>query len=282
MQYNNKNIQTQKIMKRILLLFSLFALISCVNNSNYKILKEETSMNVCRLQVQINGKLTKPELKKIAIELRKTRKDFDKLWISFYQPDLLPDKSGNGAWAVASFTPDLEVSILGENKPSNTKNKIAFPNYSTVIGMLEASGDFKDHCLQKLSKDGEPLHIRVSNEFLKGESISNMKEQTKRDIIYVAFQAFAETNIEKITVTSIPIIRSSFNPNLAYDGKLQESLKQAMTITRTKAKKILKKYLHTSSFKDLYQLNGTLYVPNAKFDRLQFGELKNVYSDLKK
>lgn len=271
-------------MKRYFIFLTLiFTLFSCSSNNNYEILKEQTNNNICRLQIRLDKKITKNELTKLAKELRKSRKNYDKLWISFYLPDLLPDKGGNGAWAIANFTPNLNVEILGEDKPAEgyTKKELKFPKYKTVMDMLRDAQDFKGECLKKISKKGEPLHIRVSTEFLTQESIANMKEQVKRDIVYVVFQSFAETSINKITVTSIPIVRKSFNPNVAYDGKLKENLKQTVTVTRGKALEILKKYLQTSSFQDLYQLKGTLYLPNAKFNRLQFSELNNVFRDLK-
>ena len=88
-------------------------------------------------------------------------------------------------------------------------------------------------------------------------------------------------DITEITVTSIPIQRENFNPNLPYDGKKINSLKQTKKVTRTQAQMILEKYLKTKSFKDLYQLNETMYLPNDKFSLLQFGQLENVYNDLK-
>ena len=263
-------------MKQILMIFSLFLMISC-GISNYEILKEDVSMNVSRIDVKLNEKVDKSELEQISNEIRASRKSYDKVWISFYLPDFLPE-SGIRAWAMGSFTPDLEVEIFGEDKPSTTGQQVEFPKYETVMGMLEASHDFEGHNLKLVSEN--PLHIRVSTDFVKGDSEQNMIEQTKRDIIYVAFQAFTETNIDKITVTSIPVVRENFNPNLPYDGKLQNNLKQTKTVTRKQALLILEKYIKTKSFKDLYQLNETMYLPNDKFDLLQFGQLENVYKDL--
>lgn len=252
-------------------------MISC-GNSNYEILKEEVSMNVDRIDVKLNDKVDKAELERISNEIRASRKSYDKVWISYYLPDFLPE-SGISAWAMGSFTPDLEVKIFGEDKPNTTGQSVDFPKYETVLAMLEASYDYEGHNLEVISEN--PLHIRVSTDFVKGDLTQNMIEQTKRDIIYVAFQAFAETDIDKITVTSIPIIRENFNPNLPYDGKLQNNLKQTKTITREQALVILGKYIKTDSFKDLYQLNETMYLPNDKFNLLKFGQLENVYKDLK-
>ncbi len=270
-------------MRTFTFISTLLLLVSC-GGKNYEILKEENNANVSRLQIKLEKKESLSGLEEIAKELKKDRSSYDKLWIFFYQPDLLPDVSGNGAWAVANFTPDLEVKILGENNPSTEidATTITFPHYSSVIEMLNESGDYKENQVEVIDNNNDNFHIRVSSEFLKDESESVIIEQTKRDIVYVAFQTFAETDLNKITITSIPIIRSDFNPNKKYDGQLQKSKTQTVSITREKAISIIEKYLKTKSFQDLYQLESTIYIPSAKFERLKFAELDNVLSDMKK
>lgn len=267
-------------MKKLTLMSFIFFLISCGSN-NYEIIKEDINTNVCRIQIQLSKKESKSGLKKIALNLRDERKSFEKLWISFFLPDLSPDKDGNGAWAIASFTPKLEIQILGQ-EIQTSKMKIPLDKYSTITEMLESSGDFNGNKLEIISNDKENTHIRVSSEFLKEESKSIIKEQVKRDIVYIIFQTFAQTELNKVTVTSIPIIRSTFNPNSEYDGRLQKDLKETISISRSEASEILQKYLKTLFFEDLYQLNETIYLPNSKFDRLKHGELENVFIDLKK
>jgi len=170
-----------------------------------------------------------------------------------------------------------------ETKKIKTEKKITFPKYSSVLEMLEAANDYKDECLEVISKEGKPVHVRISSEHLNNEPKKELTEQVKRDIIHVIFQAFAQTEIEKITVTSIPITRSNFNPNNKYDGKQKKSLKQTVTVNRKKATDILNKYLQTTSFQDLYKLyDGVLYIPNAKFEILMYSEFESVFNDLKK
>ncbi len=261
-------------MRQVLMIFSVLLLVSC---SNYEILKEDVNMNISRIEVKLKEKVDKAELERISKEIRANRESYDKVWISYYLPDFLP-ASGIRAWAYGNFTPDLEVEILGEDKPISDGQQVEFPHYSTVLEMLNAAGDYSGHNLEKLTDN--PLHIRVSKDFIKGETENLMIEQTKRDIIYVAFQAFAETNVDEITITSIPVLRNDFNPNKPYDGKLLNNLKLSKTITRENALKILEKYIKTNSFKDLYQLDGTMYLPSDKFDLLKFSQLENVFNDL--
>lgn len=262
-------------MKQILITLSVLLLASC--SKNYEIHKEDNSMEVSRVDVILSEKVNKLELENISNEIREDKNKYKKVWISFYLADF-PPESGISPWARGSFTPNLEIEIFGEDKPNIEGRHVDFPMYETVLGMLEEAHDYEEHNLELFTE--KPLHIRVSNDYLRGESEQKMIEQTKRDIIYVAFQAFAKTNIDSIIVTSIPIIRKDFNPNLPYDGKMQNNLKQTKTITREQALEILEKYAKTKSFKDLYQLNGTMYLPNDKFSLLRFGQLENVYGEL--
>lgn len=251
----------------------------------YSILNEETLSNSIRIQVVISNQTSKLDLATVASELKEKNFKYEKIWISFYEQDLLPDKDGNGAWAVASYNPNLEITIFNEGSINNEGllgPLIIFPNYSQVLEMLQSNGDYKGNCLKLLSKKGELLHIQVSNEFIYDEPISIMKEQVKRDIVYVAFQAFSQTNIKKLKISSVPIIRTSFNPNIKNDGKYLNELKQTVIVSRETAKKILKKYLRLESFKDLYVFENSFFVPNKKFDRLKYGELENVFLDIKK
>jgi hypothetical protein len=245
---------------------------------DYEILAENVNMNISRIDVKLSDKAEIADLERISKEIRISRKNHDKVWISFYLPDFLPE-SGIRAWAMGSFSPDLKVEIFGDDIPNTTGTQPDFPKYETVLKMLEAAHDYEGHNLEIISDN--PLHIRVSTDFIKGDSKQIMIEQVKRDIIYVVFQTFAQTNKDKITVTSIPIIRENFNPNLPYDGILLDNLKLTRTVTKEQALVILEKFIKTKSFKDLYQLNETMYLPSDKFDLLKFGQLENVFNDLK-
>ena len=161
-------------------------------------------------------------------------------------------------------------------------DSLVFPKYKSVIEMLEASGDYTGHNLEEIPNNDGITHVRVSSEFLKVENLKVINQQVKRDIVYVVFQTFAQTDLDNISITATPIIRTSFNPNLEYDGKLLETLSETVNVSRAKAEELLKKYLNNSSFEDLYDVEGTLYLPNDNFDKLKYDELNNVFLDLKK
>jgi hypothetical protein len=157
-----------------------------------------------------------------------------------------------------------------------TENPSAeFTKYPTVLEMLKEANDFKEEMgtLKVLSKNGKPLHIQVSKPMVDGDLKKNIVEQTMRDIIYVAFQAFAQTDIDELTITSVPI---KFNSKSDYINKYKLTKK----VNRETVKGILKKYLNTENFQELFQPDGILWLPSKKFDSLKFQNLDAVYANL--
>lgn len=137
----------QTTMKKLVCVVLLFIIASCTNKK-YEVIKENVNANICRIQIKIPEKIPEKQLESIANELRNDRKGYDKLWISFYLPDLLPDIDGNGAWAVASFTPNFEMNILGEKIAADKQNYKAaapFPQYQNAIEVLKANNDYQKH-----------------------------------------------------------------------------------------------------------------------------------------
>lgn len=149
-----------------------------------------------------------------------------------------------------------------------------FTKYPTVLQMLRESYDFTEEegTLKILSKKDKPLHIQVSKLIFDGDLEKVIKEQTMRDIVYVAFQAFGQTDIDALTISSVP---------LKGKGNYVDKYKLSLTVSRDKAQNILKKYLNTEDFQILFRLEGTIWVPSENFDVLKFKNLDSVFAELK-
>lgn len=161
---------------------------------------------------------------------------------------------------------------------SETKSNVAeksLPQYETIREMLDESGDFYEEngSLKFISEEESNLHIQVSKPVSKNDLEDVKEEIVKRDIIYVAFQTFAQTNLNKLTITSIP---SDFENRKKYYEKYQKTL----TIDRSKAKSILIEYLNSEDFSILFSLENDIWLPNENFDKLKFGKLKEVYNKM--
>ena len=176
---------------------------------------------------------------------------------------------------------DKKADIETKTEPVTVEQPVTeqptaeFTKYATVVEMLKEACDFKeeDGGLKVLSKKGEPLHIQVSSPEVDGELEKNIVDGTMRNIVYVAFQSFAQTDIEELTITSVPIKFQSKN-------KYLDKYKLTVTINRKTATEILKKYLNTDNFQVLYYLDGTLWLPSKDFDSLKFKNLDAVFADM--
>jgi hypothetical protein len=168
---------------------------------------------------------------------------------------------------------EIKTTPVAVEQPLTEQSTEECIKYTTVTEMLKEAGDFteEDGSLKILSKDEKPIHVQVSKIIFDGDIEKVIIEQTMRDIVYVAFQAFAQTNIDEITVTSIP---------MKGKDKLVGKYKMTVTINREAAKTILKKYLSTDNFQVLYYLDGTLWLPSKKFDSLKFQNLDAVFADM--
>ncbi|WP_024772112.1 hypothetical protein [Aquimarina macrocephali] len=174
--------------------------------------------------------------------------------------------------SVAAFT--LLLSCKSETK-SETEAK-TLPQYETIREMLEDSGDFYEEngSLKFISEEKSNIHIQVSKPISKNDLENAKEEIVKRDIVYVAFQTFAQTNLNELTITSLPL---DFENKRKYYKKHQKTLK----IDRTRAKSILKEYLNSNDFSILFNLENGIWLPNKSFDKLKFQKLEEVYNKMR-
>ena len=111
-------------MKKVLTLLMIVFLTSCGESKekNFTIIKEvpNKALKKVNIDIRLNGKISELELKKIAIELKEERSEYNMLWIFYYLPE---NKIGNGAWATSHYSPLLEVKILGATKKASKELK---------------------------------------------------------------------------------------------------------------------------------------------------------------
>jgi len=174
-----------------------------------------------------------------------------------------------------SSTNNIEGEKNAIENSEKTESGKSLPKFTTLKEMLEDSGDFNEEVgtLKYLSLDENKLHVQVSKPILENDLENVKNEIVKRDIVYVAFQTFAQTNINELTITSIP--DSSDNPK-----KYFEKYKQTVKIDREKAKTILKKYLESEDFSILYEEQNGMWLPSKNFSVLKFEKLNEVYAEM--
>ncbi|MBN9338163.1 MAG: hypothetical protein J0I88_10010 [Chryseobacterium sp.] len=192
------------------------------------------------------------------------------------------------------FTISLLYQSCSENKSNiSTAEKIKIPRtdslstkkidssnlkkYGSVKEMLEDTHDFSTEqgTLKFINNDEDDLKIQVSKPIVKGDLEKFIIESVKRDIIYVAFQAFAQTSINKITITSIPI---DYNDKSKYYNKY----KKTITITRKKADQIMANEFGSLDYSILFSDLDGIQVPSEDFNKLKFNDLDKIFAQLSK
>ncbi len=166
-----------------------------------------------------------------------------------------------------------DKNIDDKHEPENDLHK-----FGSIREMLIAAGDYKEDegRLKFISDNNELPHIQVSNWVLQGTDDNEIKKQAKRNVVYLAFQVFARTDIEEILITSIPLNKE--------DNKYLEEYTLTIRVKRSIAKQIIKKHLGIHSFEEIYgiELSGQYYsnAPNINFNKLQYLKLETVFEEL--
>ncbi|KFF17174.1 hypothetical protein [Chryseobacterium sp. JM1] len=165
----------------------------------------------------------------------------------------------------------IETSQTQNISPSELKK------YNSVKEMLEDAHDFtvEQGTLKFINTDEKNLHIQVSKPTIEGDSDKTISEMVKRDIVYIAFQAFAKTSINKITITSIPI---DFNNKKKY----YDEYKRTAIVTRDRADQIMQKEFGSKDYSILFVSLDEIQTPSDNFSKLKFQDLDLVYSELSK
>jgi hypothetical protein len=155
--------------------------------------------------------------------------------------------------------------------------KDTLPKFEDIKEMFAWSSDFSEDngTLKFISLKKTDLRVQVSKPVIQEDSDENKNDIVKRDIVYVVFQVFALTNLEKVTVTAVPY---KFGQPKKYINKY----KKTVTVTRKKAKSILDNYLWSKDFSILYEKNGEIWVPSKEFSRLKFDRLNDIFGEISK
>ncbi len=159
-------------------------------------------------------------------------------------------------------------------QPLDEVTKEPLKGYKDVSKMIEATGEYKkENGTFKLISQ-KPLHIQLSTPTYNGDLEETVAEQVKRDIVYVSFRTFAQTTLDEIKITSLPLKWD--NPKLKDFDYIQE-FKQTLTLRRSKAKAILERYYGHSDFTKLFgEIVDGAYkpeVPNIHIKRMMYNDL---------
>ncbi len=151
-----------------------------------------------------------------------------------------------------------------------------FPQSENVVLAIlsENRFDIEKGTFVVLGGADETLHVQVSSVFRQDDE-DRMREQVKRDLVYAAFKAFAQTSVETFRITSIPI----FQPDNLEEGIKRFEHQKSFVVHRKTGTKIIQKHFDTSTYRTLYTYNekNESWETNDRFLKLQYELLDDVY-----
>jgi len=164
------------------------------------------------------------------------------------------------------------IFISCSNDNSKSQNEVAkHAKYPTVAAMIDSSGDFSsDNGTFKILSES-PLHIQISEITMDGMPDEQIKQETLKNIVYIAYQTFATTEIESLTITSVPLI---FDTEKQKTIGYNDNFKTTLTVDRNKAKKVMEQFVGLTDFDELLGADGgdSQYFPDSpspKFEKLK-------------
>lgn len=145
-----------------------------------------------------------------------------------------------------------------------------FPDVKSMID------DFNDYSTSNgtfVVLTSKPLHIQLSPQVVKGDLPEVIKEQVNRALMYGIYRSFIHTQINDITVTAVPIEINFRNKK----SILLSKYKKTISITRSEALSLVKKYINVASFSELVADTkiGTIVIHNQwtkDFNRIYYND----------
>lgn len=148
----------------------------------------------------------------------------------------------------------------------------------TVKTLLEEASDYQGLCMEVFEEDSAYAKLRISSEFFKGDSKETISMIVNKDLVYVAYQIFASTDINNVEVISRPVLKSDLRA-APCDGAFMDNHSKTLIVTREKAVAAMKKFSSAKNFSELFApeyLKTGLKIPGKEFNKLKGSNLNKV------
>jgi hypothetical protein len=153
-------------MKRIIYILTVIFLTACSGGPNipddvkWKITKEEPhkSFSKNNIEVKLNKKVDERILNEIALEIRKDREQYDKLWIFYH----IPNMTRGMAWATTHFTPDLEIEIIGSTETEDKETSKTTDIEGDILGKWRSEKSLMGAALILFKNPKGKLMMRIA------------------------------------------------------------------------------------------------------------------------
>jgi len=152
-----------------------------ITTEKFTIIKDDKNerLKKVNIDVRLDKEISKIELKKIGLKIKEERPEFDKFWIFYYLPE---HKTGNGAWAITHFKPELEIEILGATQEASKEM-----NEKKVTGTILNIWNDNDAIMPNkiyLVNENDKLFVKTiyaKNSYSEATEIINEVTEVKRN-----------------------------------------------------------------------------------------------------
>lgn len=170
-------------MKKIIYILTVLFLTACGGGSNipndvkWEITKEQPNEAFSKdnIEVKLNKKINEKILKEIALEIRKDREQYDKLWIFYH----IPDMTSGMAWATTHFTPELEVEIIGSTETEDQETSKTTDIDGEILGKWRSEKSLMGAALILFKNPEGKLIMRIT--FKDGSPMDSEVLESKQD-----------------------------------------------------------------------------------------------------
>ncbi|NQY30398.1 MAG: hypothetical protein HRT69_13105 [Flavobacteriaceae bacterium] len=206
-------------MKRIIYILTILIFTSCSQTNipddvTWKITKEEPNLTLSKnnIEIELNKKVTKNVLKEIALELRKDRKQYDKLWVFYHLEDMVDGVT----WATSHFTPNLEIEIIGSTQEQDLLTKDTTFIDGEILGKWRSEKSLSGATLVLFKSPNSKLKMRIT--FKDGSKIESDIKESKNN----SLTRFEDDNEHG----EFYILETNGNLGMySHDGKFDEAIK---------------------------------------------------------
>lgn len=169
-------------MKRNIFILLLSILTACGGSNipsdvKWKITKEEPNdaFSKDNIEIALNKKVTKEILNEIALQIRKDRQQYDKLWIFYH----IPNMAEGLAWATTHFTPELAIEIIGSTDSQDQETSKATDIAGEIVGKWRSEKSLTGGTLILYKNIEKKLIMRMT--FKDGSKMESEIKQSIKD-----------------------------------------------------------------------------------------------------
>lgn len=176
-------------------------------------------------------------------------------------PELIGDASSGLAQALEYFEgvtkqstdyiPDTLIKPIVTPTPTPLPPQLEISRYDSAFEAIATFGDYdtEDKMIEVIQEN--PLHIKIYTLEPQGNFEDLVKEAIKRSLVEGVFRAFIHTDIDQITLTSVPRELVKKDGKFVVSEQPLEAYEETLTLTRNHAEAVAKEFFQVENLDGL-------------------------------